>query len=190
MFNIPIFPKIRCIIDNEECFIINQNVEHTNIKNLDYNELISNQMFINEIRKLFIFRYLVCLTCNNESKIDVIIKKNKSLYIQQTIYIPVTFKDTGYKTEFDSQTNNIPKTIIEKWFDNEERVLYEMMNEMVSTLNSNYSSEIRDIFQKYIVEERKKINREDVHFLHKVKELDGLVWWSNAIVDRIRNVKN
>jgi hypothetical protein len=187
--NIPIYPKLRCIINHTESFIIKEDSNIVNLKDINYNELVSKSSFVNEIRRLFILKHLMCLTCNHENRIKVQIRKNKTLLdINGATYIPISFRESCYKTNFDAESNNIPKTIIEKWFENNDELVYDMTIEMLKFTDVDKLKDlIKNTVQKYIVLERKTIDKEDPHFNAKIKELDDLVWWSNAVLERIRN---
>jgi hypothetical protein len=189
LLNIPIYPILRCIIEEKECFIIKKDEDIQSIKTLDYKELLSNSSFIFELRRLFIFKHLMCLTCNNESKIEVKIKRLKTLFGDTNkVYIPISYKESCFKAFSNFRSDCMPKTIIEKWFDNNDEMVYDMIINMLKSIDIiKFKISFKDEVQKYIQKERASLSTEDSKFSLKVKEIENLVWWSNAVLEKIRS---
>jgi uncharacterized protein YdcH (DUF465 family) len=188
LFNIPIYPNLRCIIEDKECFIVKKEEDVQCIKSLNYKELISNQSFITELRRLFIFKHLMCLTCNNESRIEIKIKKLKTLIQDNTkIYIPLSYKESCFKALSDTRSCSLPKTIIERWFENNDELVYDMTIDILKSIDIHkFKVALKDEVQKYIQKERQSLSSEDAKFTSKLKDIESLIWWSNAVLEKIR----
>lgn len=188
LFNIPSYPILRCIINGNEQYLVKKENDIYNIKTLNYKELISNPSFVFELRRLFIFKHLMCLTCNNESRIEVKIKSFKTLIHDNKVYTPLSYKESCFKALSNFRSTFMPKTITEKWFDNNDELVYDMI---ISTLKSidiaQFKLLLKDEVQKYIQKERVSLNKEDARFTAKLKDIESLVWWSNAVLEKIRD---
>jgi hypothetical protein len=154
-------------------------------------------LFLTEIRRLFCFRYLMCLTCNNESRINVIIKQPKRRILIDTglsssIYIPICSLEHSYVSESNSKFVNkllkssdtkIDKTVIKKWFNNDEEIVYNTIKGLLEGINfTELKLQVNDIIQKHLRELREK--DADVK---KFRSVEFLLLWVNTIIERIRN---
>jgi hypothetical protein len=164
---------------------------------LSENPLGTNPLFLTEIRRLFCFRYLMCLTCNNESRINVIIKQPKRRILIDTglssnIYIPICSLEHSYVSESNSKFVNkllkssdtkIDKTVIKKWFNDDEEIVYNTIKGLLEGINfTELKIQINDIIQKYLKELREK--DADVK---QFRSVECLIYWNNSVIERIRN---
>jgi hypothetical protein len=199
-FGIPYTPKREVIMFGQKYIIMECDNEES-IQNMDIKKLYEDEKFVKQIQRLFAFKYLMCLTCNFENKIDVIDNKDGT-------YTPVSYKENNYTTDFNSKASRIPKTIIEKWF--EAPMLQETKKELAAMKISAYYSPLTSLKNKEI----KKSG--DECFYDTVKELCSMIdsnslkimlqdlitqkiksethnpkirelfWWSNAVFEKFR----
>jgi hypothetical protein len=142
----------------------------------------------------------MCLHSILESKIDIIIKKISPKVIidilpSREIYIPICVRESSYlnSTNFSdkilkAELTEIPKTVIEKWFDNSNELVYDSIKDFLTGVDFiKFKSQIVDIIQRYIRESREEyhsnISKEN---LQKIRNVESLIWWSNAVSERIR----
>lgn len=143
LFNIIKVGMHRCIINNEEYIIsksqtditLNEFFEH-------YGRSYITQNFINEMRRIFAFRWIICLTCNYESKIGV--------RIQDDFIIPISLHENNFSLYVEENRSRIPRTILKDWFDNDEENLNNKIRELIDNRNVNeLKFKIQDIIKKY-----------------------------------------
>lgn len=156
--------------------------------------------FMFEIRRLFAFRFIMCLSNNTESKIDIIIKKispkiTLDNIVNKEIYIPTCLRESSYlnSTSFSdkilkAELTDVSKIVIEKWFDNSYEIFYETVQSLLIGIDfTRFKMMIIDIIQKYIKETREEFHKHNCkENLQKVRDVESLIWWSNAVSERIR----
>lgn len=126
---------------------------------IDYTNPL-NSSFINQMRRIFLFRDIVGLTVSNDSSIRL-------RYVGKG-YVPMSFKET--KTCILQERSILPITILEKWFNNMKitDVARQIMGIYESTDLSEYLFHFRNDVERII----KRVNRD-------------LLWMSVYIVERL-----
>lgn len=211
-FKIPHTEKVKAIIDNIPVLISPFRNEISIGKfNDEYDDKIHGVLklsylkdcpsFMNEIRRLFAFRFIMCLSSNTESKIDVIIKKvNNKITIDSNLnketYIPICSRESSYLNSssftdkiIKADSTSIPETVIEKWFDTSHELAYETIQNLLFGIDFiQFKIMLMNIIQKHIKEVREEYHSDKtVENLKKVRSVESLIWWSNAVSERIRN---
>jgi hypothetical protein len=226
-FKIPFAQKTR-ILDSKnknEIMIYKMDKDFIKLSDFDFkSDKDINPSFLYNLRRLFIFRYLMCLSSNNESSVYVKIteKENKILGTIKT-YTPIVFKEISYERESASELSDkilkadytrIPKNVIDKWFRNSsnlsnqkdseesnEELLYRMIKEFVLDIDIfELKDRIRKKIQKYLKEYKDKRTLESglrsvpepmslKSLESKIKHIEALLWWNNAVYERIRHYK-
>jgi hypothetical protein len=164
LFIIPRIGKHKAIFKKSPCIL----TRYSNLKPLE--EFLEENKgktlppsFRQEIKRLFAFRYLICLNCNFTNKIEVKVTK--------TDCYPVSSIETTFSLNPDSEASRIPKNILKEWFEGSEEKLYETCKELIDN---------RDLtFLRFRIEE---IVRKYDHGRH--------ISWVNAIYDRLKTCKN
>jgi hypothetical protein len=99
-------------------------------------------LFMIEMRKIFAFRWLVCLNCNFESKIEV--------RINHGLIFPVSCYETTFSLDSGSSKCRIPNTIIKDWFDNDDEILEKTVKFLLEDKDPTLLKfEIQKIINKY-----------------------------------------
>lgn len=164
LFTIPRIGKHKAIFKKSPCIL----TRYSNLKPLEefLEENKGNSLppsFRQEIKRLFAFRYLICLNCNYINKIEVKVTK--------TDCYPVSSIETTFSLNPDSDVSRIPKNILKEWFESSEDNLYATCKELIDG---------RDLsFLKFRIEE---IVRKYDHGRH--------ISWVNSIYDRLKTCKN
>ncbi len=116
-------------------------------------------LFINEMRNIFAFRYLVCLNCNYENKINI---------RTDSVPYPISYQETTFSLFADKSSCRIPKTIIKEWFDNDDMIFYDTVNLIMKDKDPMLIKfEVESIIRKYN---------------------DKYIGWVNSIYDRIMHI--
>lgn len=114
-------------------------------------------LFQNEIRKIFAFKWLMCLNCNYDSKLDVRIENDS--------HFPISCKEYTFSLDGDKNACRVPKTVIKEWFENKEENFQNTVQELLIDKEPNYLKiEILKIINKYS---------------------NNYVGWANAIYNKI-----
>ena len=99
-------------------------------------------LFHSEIRKIFVFRWLMCLNCNYENRLDVRLDGETAF--------PISCKETTFSLNGDKNACRIPKTVLKEWFDNKEENFQDTVRELLGERDPNYLKiEILKIINKY-----------------------------------------
>lgn len=210
-FKIPHSEKIKALINGLPVLISPYRNEINISKfNTEYNDEIYGQLkikslkecasFMSEIRRLFAFRFIMCLSSNNECKIDIIIKQLKSKLFfdnhDNNTYLPICLKESSYlnSTNFTDKiikadSTNIPDTVVEKWFDGSKELVYENIQKLITGIDfTKFKMMLIDIIQKYIKDVREEYHSDKTsENLKKVRDVESLIWWANAVSERMRN---
>lgn len=183
-FKIPYASKFIAILNSHKYIAVKCDDEVL-LKDMDIETLFNCSSFLNEIRRVFIFRYIMCLGSNNDSKIDVQMKKIKIGLNTTILYIPVCSKEVNYKTEFNSESNHIPKVLVEKWFDDKYELVYDTIKEMLADVDiDKFKIFMKDVIFNHIKSIRNSEEKDDIK---RLRELESLIWWCNAVYDRMRD---
>lgn len=70
----------------------------------------SEPWFIEQVRKVYVFRWIMGMVSNFDSSIGIIVSHNNCLSV-------TSYKDTKIEPSKMKKTNSIPQTAIKKWFD-------------------------------------------------------------------------
>jgi len=134
---------------------------HNDVSLLEYfthvkrSELSS--LFINEMRRLFAFRWILCLNSNYENKIEV--------RIDGDLHYPISYSESKYSFITTENGCRIPQTILKDWFDGSNELLDTHIRSLLENKNpDDLKCKIRDIINKYS---------------------NKYVSWVNSIYDRI-----
>jgi hypothetical protein len=127
------------------------------VKDTGLNPTKTGTYFISELRKIFAFRWIMCLTCNFENTIEV--------RTGTGINHPISCRENNFKYDSMSLSTRIPKTIIKTWFDDDDALLDKIITDMVKGKDvSMLRFKIQEIIMKF-----------DKH----------LISWNNGIFDKI-----
>lgn len=122
----------------------------------------TGKFFIEEIRKVFIFRWLMCLNNNWENTIEV--------RTGGGINYPISCRENTFNYDSTSLSTRIPKTIINTWFNGKDEIIDSTIE---SLLKDKDLSVLRFEIQKII-------NKFDKQ----------LISWNNGIFDKILCASN
>jgi len=117
----------------------------------------SGSHFKQELRKLFAFRWLMCLNCNYENTVEV--------RTGTGINHPISCRENTFNYDSSSLATRIPKTIIKTWFDEDDALADETITELVKDKDPSI---LRFEIQKIISRFDKQ-----------------LISWNNGIFDKI-----
>lgn len=159
IFSIPQVGKHRINYKNEEYIMIRAD---SDVPLEDYIIEVGKSnltpMFKKEVQRLFAFRWLICMTCNYESKIMVRI---------DVLSYPISHFENKFTLDFLSSSSRVPKTVIRDWFEGKEELLLRTIYELIDGRDTNIlRSKVCDIIRKYGSKH---------------------IGWSNSIYDRIIN---
>ena len=126
-------------------------------KDTGLNPTKTGAYFISELRKIFAFRWLMCLNCNFENTIEV--------RTGTGINHPISCRENTFNYDAMSLSTRIPKTIIKTWFDGDDALLDKIITDMVKGKDASMLRfKIQEIIMKF-----------DKH----------LISWNNGIFDKI-----
>ena len=115
------------------------------------------------MRNIFAFRYLVCLNCNFENKIDVRPGNDNPF--------PISCRETAFSLDNESNTSRIPKSIIKRWFNGSDEILTDTAKELIADRDITFIKfKIQDIINTY--------------------ESGRHMGWCNSVYDKMLMVKN
>ena len=117
--------------------------------------------FIEEMRKIFAFRWIMCLNNNFENTIEV--------RTEGTTCHPISCKENTFSYHATENATRIPKTIIKNWFEDNDDLSEKYIIDM---LKDKDISMIRIQIQKIIM----KFNKQ-------------LIGWNNSIFDKMLHSK-
>lgn len=117
--------------------------------------------FVNEMRKLFIFRWFMCLVNNFENTIEV--------RTGTSINHPISCKENMFNYDSTSFSTRIPKNIIKKWFDDNDILVDDLI---IDFIKDKDISILRFEIQKIIMKFDK-----------------NLISWNNGIFERLIEAK-
>lgn len=122
----------------------------------------TGKYFIEEIRKVFVFRWLMCLNNNWENTIEV--------RTGSGINYPISCRENTFNYDASSLSTRIPKTIMNIWFDGSE--------DMIDIITQSFLKD-KDL-SVLRFEIQKIINKFDKQ----------LISWNNSIFDKILYASN
>jgi hypothetical protein len=122
----------------------------------------TGKYFIEEIRKVFAFRWLLCLNNNFENTIEV--------RTGVGINYPISCRENTFNYDSSSVSTRIPKTIIHTWFENKDELVDTTISTMIKEKDlSVLRFEIQKIIKKF-----------DKH----------LISWNNSIFEKLLIASN
>jgi hypothetical protein len=102
----------------------------------------TGKYFIEEIRKVFAFRWLLCLNNNFENTIEV--------RTGAGINYPISCRENTFNYDSASSSTRIPKTIVQTWFENKDELVESTINSLVKGKDlSILRFEIQKIIKKF-----------------------------------------
>jgi hypothetical protein len=102
----------------------------------------TGKYFIEEIRKVFAFRWLLCLNNNFENTIEV--------RTGAGINYPISCRENTFNYDSTSSSTRIPKTIVYTWFENKDELVDSTINTLIKGKDlSVLRFEIQKIIKKY-----------------------------------------
>lgn len=114
----------------------------TYFKNMSISYKNAGSPFIHEMRKIFIFRWFMCLVNNFENIIEV--------RTGTAMNHPISYRENNFNYDSTSFCTRIPKTIIKKWFDNDELLVDSMITDFIKDKDiSILRFEIQKIIMKF-----------------------------------------
>lgn len=144
-------------------------------------------VFVDEVRRIFVYRWLMCFTKNTEENILVrsfTFPEELKIVPKYDLVFPLSYNENTYdpfaeipkkavKNSYNLEKTRIPNTIIKKWFNNDLDLVEEIKLQLIgnkSALDIKYSIE-RII---------KKINSESKGPTYEC--------WINTIYERVQNI--
>jgi hypothetical protein len=122
----------------------------------------TGKYFIEEIRKVFAFRWLMCLNNNFENTIEV--------RTGVGINYPISCRENTFNYDSSSVSTRIPKTIIHTWFENKDELVDTTISILIKEKDlSVLRFEIQKIIKKF-----------DKH----------LISWNNSIFEKLLIASN
>ena len=119
--------------------------------------------FIKEMQRLYVFKYLMCINCNFENRVEI-------RQFGQDIY-PVSCREAKFSFTTDSGACRFPKTITKEWFEGNDYLPIMLAKEMIEGMDINtLRFRLSDIVHKY--------------------EHGKYISWVNTIYNRLLLVKN
>lgn len=223
-FKIPYAPKARIFRDfrdetkslkspdcKSEIMIYKISDDFINISKFKDKELLQSSSFVYEMRRLIIFRYLMCLNCSSMSKILVKISTEHAPKIQYPVSAEEISFEKDSATVFSdkitrvSDSFEIPDTLIEKWFaPSDEQISLNISNHeffydsikdfLIDVDISDFKDRLKSKIYKYMKEYRDRKHasvsiEEQKFYALKEKKIEKLLWWSNAVYERSRQYK-
>jgi hypothetical protein len=118
--------------------------------------------FIKEMQRLYVFRFLVCLNCNYENRIEI--------RTGMGAHFPISCRENTYSLDPVDSASRIPKNVIKEWFENNDEMVIDVAKDMLSVASdiTMFKFHISDNIRKY--------------------EKGKYISWVNSIYDRIRNM--
>jgi hypothetical protein len=165
IFNIPVTGKHKATLKEQEC-IITRYVNDVPYETYFETHSISSisDSLKKSIQCLYIFRYILCLNCNYENRIEI---------RQPTIYdvFPISCREVKFSLFSDDNACRLPNNVVRDWFDNDHYKVIEIAKEMIKDFDiTMLKFKMGDIIRKY----------KNGKYIH----------WVNTIYDRLCLVKN
>jgi hypothetical protein len=165
IFKIPITGKHKALLKNRDCIITRY------LNDIPYEEYFETHSISSisdslkrDIQRLYIFRYLICLNCNYENRIEI---------RQSTIYdiFPIMCRDIKFSFLSDDNACRLPNNVVKDWFDNDHYKVILIAKEMIKDFDITILKfKMADIIRKY----------NNGKYIH----------WVNTIYDRLCLIKN
>lgn len=162
LFQLPQVGKHRGSYKGQEC-IITRFLGDISYEHYFYENKKDNLTpgFIQEIRRLYVFRYLICLNCNYENRIEI--------RTGLGAHFPISCRENTYSLNPIDSASRIPRNVIKEWFDDKDEMVIDVAKEMLEGKDiTMFRFQISDTIRKY--------------------EHGKYISWVNAIYDRIRNM--
>ena len=116
------------MINNQDIILLNQYMKNKDIDDLPY-------IFIEEIRKVFIYKWLMCITQNTENNIMV----RKFTFPEDIKYKPkydLVYPISYNELDFDISKSELSSSVIKKWFNNDEMLVEEVKYQILGNKTS------------------------------------------------------
>ena len=163
LFQLPQVGKHRGLFKGQEC-IITRFLGDVSYERYFYEKKKDeiNTGLLQEIRRLYVFRYLVCLNCNYENRIEI--------RTGMGAHFPISCRENTYSLDPVDSASRIPKNVIKEWFENNDEMVIAVAKDMLSVASdiTMFKFQISDTIRKY--------------------EKGKYISWVNSIYDRIRNM--
>lgn len=164
IFMIPTSGKHKAILRDNPCIITKyeSDIPYENYFETHSKEGLSKG-FIKEMQRLYVFKYLMCINCNFENRVEI-------RQCGTDIY-PVSCRESKFSFTTDSRACRFPQTIIKEWFNNDDYMPIMVAKEMIDEMDINtLRFRLSDIIHKY--------------------EHGKYIGWVNTIYNRLQMVKN
>lgn len=162
LFQLPQVGKHRGTFKGQEC-IITRFLDDISYERYFYEnkrETITSGL-VQEIRRLYVFRYLICLNCNYENRIEI--------RTGLGTHFPISCRENTYSLDPIDSASRIPKNVIKEWFDNDDEMVVAVAKEFLEGKDiTMFKFKIGDTIRKY--------------------DHGKYISWVNSIYDRIRNM--
>lgn len=154
-------------------------------------------VFIDEVRRIFVYRWLMCFTKNTEENILVrsfTFPKELNIVPKYDLVFPMCFNENTYdpfaeipkkavKNSYNLEKSRIPNTIIKKWFNNDLDLVEETKLQLIGNKTA--------LDVKYFIERIiKNINSlDESSTVSKVTAPQTYESWTNVIYERMLTIR-
>jgi hypothetical protein len=151
------------------------------IKDVEEQDKILSEFFVFEMRRLLIFRHLMCMKSNFER--NFIVFKNRRLDPEgldiegslSRIDFPLSVNEKSFCYDPDDTACRVPKTLIKLWFNNSQELFYEETKKLL--ISSGYTNPMLSNL------------KDDMMNILKWRgyRYDGfVVGWMNSVIEKCR----
>ena len=164
LFLIPTVGKHKSKLKNQLCIITKYENDIPYDKFFEtHTKKHLNPGFIKEMQRLYIFRFLTCLNCNYENRVEI---RQSS-----TGTYPISCRESKFSFCSDNNACRIPNNLVKDWFENDHYKAILLAKEMIDDFDITLLKfKMSDIIHKY--------------------EHGKYIGWINTIYDRLLTVKN
>jgi hypothetical protein len=162
IYGMPYIGLHTCSIEGDSYLMINnQNITLLNdyMKNKDIDDL--PDIFIEEIRKIFVYKWLMCITKNTENNIMVrkfTFPEDKKFKPKYDLVYPISYNEMDIDETPDLSKSKISNAIIKKWFNDDENLVEEVKYQL---LNNKTSKDVKLAMEKMA----KKYKKDSASFM-------------------------
>lgn len=164
IFMIPTVGKHKASLKDELCIITKyeNDIPYENFFETHSKKGLSPG-FIKEMQRLYIFRFLVCLNCNYENRVEIR-QSSSGIY-------PISCREAKFALSSDNNACRLPNNLVRDWFNNDHYNAIMLAKEMIDDFDITLLKfKLGDIIHKY--------------------EHGKYIAWVNTIYDRLLTVKN